>query len=103
MIMTPNGGSINVMDKRMPRIGETVYVLYGEELYVEKVFAIGAKEFILDSFRTSVEPFWLQNVEDKDRTWFYNLKDAAEELMSRYTDDYELVKYEKTWYGVRKL
>lgn len=91
------------MDNKMPRVGETVYVIFGDELYVEKVFAVGAKEFILDSFRTSKELFWLQKVEDKDRTWFYNLTDAAEELLSRYNDDYELVKYEKTWYGVRKL
>lgn len=91
------------MDNKMPRVGETVYVIFGDELYVEKVFAVGAKEFILDSFRTSKELFWLQKVEDKDRTWFYNLTDAAEELLSRYNDDYELVKYEETWYGVRKL
>ena len=91
------------MDNKMPRVGETLYVIYGDELYVEKVFAVGAKEFILDSFRSTKELFWLQKVEDKDRTWFYNLTDAAEELLSRYNDDYELVKYEKTWYGVRKL
>ena len=91
------------MDNKMPRVGETVYVIFGDELYVEKVFAVGAKEFILDSFRSTKELFWLQKVEDKDRTWFYNLTDAAEELLSRYNDDYELVKYEKTWYGVRKL
>lgn len=103
MIMTENGGNINVMDKKMPRIGETIYVLYGDEVYVEKVFAVGANEFILESFRNTQETFWLQKVEDKDKTWFYCLYEAVEELLSRFTDDYELVRYEKTWYGVRKL
>ena len=94
---------ISGLDFRMPLIGETVYVIYGEELYVEKVFAVSTKEFILESFRNTKEWFWLQKVEDKGKTWFDNFEAAKEEILSRYNDDYELVKYEKTWYGVEPL
>lgn len=91
------------MEKRMPRVGEKVYVLYGDELYEEKVFAVGEKHFILESFRNTVELYWLQRLEDKDSVWFFDLEDAKDDLMSRYNDDYELVEYTKRWYGVRRL
>ena len=91
------------MDKKMPRVGETVYVIYGDEIYEEKVFAVGEKHFILESFRTTVELYWLQKVEDKDDSWFFDLEKAKDELLSRYNDEYELVEYTKRWYGVRRL
>lgn len=88
---------------KMPKVGDKVYVLYGDELYEETVFAVGEKHFILESFRTTVELYWLQNFEDEGATWFFSLEDAKDELMSRYNDDYELVEYTKRWYGVEKL
>ena len=91
------------MDNKMPRVGETVYVIYGDEIYEEKVFAVGEKHFILESFRLTVEPYWLHELEGKDASWFFNLEDAKDELLSRYNDEYELVEYTKRWYGVRRL
>ena len=91
------------MDNKMPRVGEKVYVIYGDEIYEEKVFAVGEKHFILESFRNTVEMYWLQNLEDEGGSWFFDLEKAKDELMSRYSDDYELVEYTKRWYGVRRL
>ena len=91
------------MNGNMPRVGETVYVIYGDEIYEEKVFAVGEKHFILESFRNTVELYWLQRLEDKDSVWFFDLEKAKDELMSRYNDEYELVEYTKRWYGVRRL
>ena len=91
------------MDKNMPRVGEKVYVIFGSEIYEEKVFAVGEKHFILETFRITVEDYWLQKLEDKDQTWFFNLEDAKDELMAGYPDGYEVVEYTKHWYGVRRV
>lgn len=103
MNRTENGGYINVVDKRMPMIGQTIYRLYENELHVDKVFAIAGMGFILESFRTTKELYWWCELSDKDTTWFDNFNCAAEQLLSRYGDDYELVKHEANWYEVMPL
>ena len=104
MIMTENGGNINVMDKRMPKIDQTVYVIYGDCIFVEKVYALGEKSFIVESFkRNTKEDFWEWQYKDKGVAWFTDLEEAKGKLMSRYTEDYELVQYDATWYEVSKL
>ena len=70
---------------KMPRVGEKVYVLYGDELYEETVFAVGEKHFILESFRTTVELFWLQNFDDEGATWFFSIEDAKDGISSYAT------------------
>lgn len=89
---------------KIPKIGDTVYVIYAECIFVDKVFAVGEKEFILESFRRNTrEDYWLCRAEDKYNRWFDSLSDAKEKLMSSYNDDYELVQYDATWYEVEKL
>lgn len=103
-IATANGGYVEVTNKDMPMIGQTVYVIYGSCIYVEKVHALGEKGFIVASFnRNTKESFWEWQYRDRDVRWFTDLESAAEELMSKYTDDYQLVKYDSTWYEVEKL
>jgi hypothetical protein len=71
---------------------------------VEKVYALGEKGFIVASFkRNTKESFWEWQYRDKGVNWFTELEEAKDALMSRYTDDYELVQYDATWYEVSKL
>lgn len=103
MIKTGNGGVINVLDKRMPLIGQEIYRLWENELHVDKVFAIAARGFILESYKSTKENYSWCELSEKDKTWFDNFNDAAETLLSAYSDDYELVKHEDTWYEVMPL
>lgn len=89
---------------KMPKIGDTVYVIYGKCIFVDKVFAVGEKDFILASFRLNTkEDYWLCHACDKYKTWFDDLEEAKAVLMSHYDDDYYLMKYDATWYEVEKL
>ena len=103
-IETANGGYVEVKDKDMPKINQTVYVIYGDCIFVEKVYSLGEKSFIVASFkRNTKEDYWEWQYKDKGVSWFTDLEEAKEKLMSRYTDDYELVQYDATWYEVSKL
>jgi hypothetical protein len=88
----------------VPTIGQTVYVLYEDHLFVEKVYSLGEKTFLLASFRANTKiDFWEWRYKDYGIRWFLTYEDAEEELLSRYTDDYMLVGYESKWYEVVRL
>ena len=88
----------------VPEIGQEVYCIYGSCLYVEKVYAIGSVSFIVASYRRNTrEDFWEWRYDGYGKRWFTDLEQAKETLLSRYTDEYELVKYDATWYEVEKL
>ena len=91
------------MDKRMPRVGDKVWVIYENELTEETVEFVGDGKFILAGFRKTIELFWLQSVSNEGCTWFYDLEEAKTALLSRYDDEYDLVEETKTWYWVAKL
>lgn len=103
MNRTGNGGYINVVDKRMPMIGDKVWVIYEDELTEETVEFIGADKFILAGYQKYNALFGVQFISNKGSTWFYNFEDAQDWLLSKYGEDYTLVEEEKTWYRVEKL
>jgi hypothetical protein len=88
----------------VPEIGQTVYVLYEDCIFVEKVYSLGEKTFLLASFRANTKiDFWEWRYKDYGIRWFTTFESAEEELLSRYSDDYCLVGYESKWYEVERL
>lgn len=88
----------------VPKIGQTVYVIYEDCLFVEKVHSIGAYTFVITSYKANTKiDFWEWRYRDYKIRWFTDLEEAKETLLSRFTDDYELVEYESTWYEVEEL
>ena len=94
----------------VPTIGQTVYVIYQDRLYgqyglfVEKVHSLGRHTFVLAAFRANTKnDFWEWRYKDYGIRWFIDFESAEEELMSRFTDEYGLVKHNSTWYEVERL
>ena len=88
----------------IPEIGQKVYLIYGNSLFVEKVHSVGERSFIIASFKENTRrDYWEWYYKDFGKRWFWSFKDASEVLMSRFGDDYELVKYEEEWYEVERL
>lgn len=93
-----------MFDKRMPALGETIYRIYGKCIFVDTVYAIASKEFILESFlRNAKEEYYLCKVEGAGSAWFTDLDTAIEHLMSDYDETHKLVKYSAEWYEVEKV
>ena len=90
-------------DKKMPKVGDKVWVIYENELTEETVEFVGDGKFILAGFRKTKELFWLQLASNKGCTWFDDFEEAKTWLLSKYDDEYTLVEETKTWYWVGKL
>lgn len=51
--------------KRIPEIGQVVYLLYNDGILVDEVAFVGKKSFVIDSFgRSTCEDSWEWNYED---------------------------------------
>ena len=88
----------------VPKFGDTVYVIYENGIYKEKVHSLGMTAFIVEGFTADTKPsFWQWQYKDFGRLWFADLEQAQEELLSRFTDDYELVHYTNEWWEVEKV
>lgn len=92
----------------IPKVGQTVYVIYGNGLYKETVKFIGKKSFITEAIKDVIAgryrpDFCEWDYEDKDCEWFTDLQEGKDEILSRFDDDYELVEYEKTFWEMERL
>lgn len=90
--------------QHVPMIGQTVYVIYQDCLFVETVHSLGQHTFVLASYKANTRSdFWEWRYKDYGIRWFTDFEQAKDELMSRFTDEYELVEYDTTWYEVTRL
>lgn len=89
----------------IPKVGQTVYVIYDDEIFVEKVYALGKKAFIVSAWKDSAikSDFFEWFYDDVGSSWFTDFESAKEHILSFYDDDYELVEYDKVWYKVVRL
>ncbi len=90
--------------QRTPKIGQKVYVIYQDCLFVETVHSLGEKTFVIDSFKANTKSdYWEWRYKDYGIRWFTDFESAKDELLSRFGDDYELVGYSSEWYEVERL
>lgn len=89
----------------IPKIGQTVYVVYDGEIFVEKVYALGKDAFIVAEWKNSAikTDFFEWHYDDVGSTWFTDFGSAKEYILSFYCDDYELVEYDTSWYRVERI
>lgn len=76
-----------------PRVGRTVYCIYGNSILVEKVGYVGADSFIIESIwdcakDDCVEWFYT----DYEIEWFTSLANAKKVLISKYCGDCKVCK-----------
>lgn len=89
---------------RVPEIGQKVYVIYEDCLFVETVYCLGKATFIIESYRANTRTdFWEWRYREYGIRWFTDFETAKETLLAKFTDEYDLVEYSSKWYEVERL
>lgn len=90
-----------------PKLGEKVYVIYGNSISLEKVGYIGKDSFIIEAFESGVHFDFLEwNFADFEKNWFVSLTKAKEALLleaktlCRKNEKAKIVKLDKDYWEV---
>ena len=87
----------------MPKIGETVYIVWGNEIYKEKIYAIGKDFFIPTNYKKCTDRFSEIKFSSYGKNWFYQLGTAKDKVLEYLYEESEIVQGDKNWWYVNKL
>lgn len=86
---------------RVPMIGQKVWLIYEDCIFVDTVYCLGKDTFIILSFnRNTKNDFWEWRYKDFGKRWFTDFASAKKELLCGYGEEYGLVEHDTTWYEV---
>lgn len=88
---------------KKPRLGTTVYCIYGDGIFKDTVGYLGKDSFIVSSFNTATEnSSWEWEFDKYDIEWFTSIAKAKKALIDQFKDDYEgklkVTKMEEDWW-----
>lgn len=87
----------------MPRIGETVYLVYKNEIFKEKVYAIGEGFFIPTEYKKMREPLVEVRFSDYYDKWFLEFDKAKDKVLDLLTDEWDIIQGEENWWYASKI
>ena len=88
----------------VPAIGQKVWLIYEDCIFVDTVYCLGKDTFIIFSFNGNTKnDFWEWRYKDFGKRWFTNFEAAKEKLLSNYSEEYDLVEHDTTWYEVAAI
>lgn len=90
-----------------PRLGKTVYCIYGDGIFVDSVGYLGKDSFIIEGFGGSTyEDSWEWYYDQYNSLWFTNLAKAKKALLEQMDNTgaykFKIVKVYDDWYRVEE-
>ena len=91
-------------DLYVPAIGQKVWLIYEDCIFVDTVYCLGKDTFIILSFNGNTKnDFWEWRYKDFGKRCFTNFEAAKEKFLSNYSEEYDLVEHDTTWYEVAAI
>lgn len=81
-----------------PTIGQTVYLIIGNEIFEKKIYAITQNGFIAE-----YDGFSEHFLSNYAKDWFYDLDNAKDKVLDNLGDDWEIVQGEEDWWYFEKI
>jgi hypothetical protein len=81
-----------------PTIGQTVYLIIGNEIFEKKIYAITKNGFIAED-----DGFAEHILSHYGKDWFYDLDKAKNKVLDGLDEDWEIVQGEEDWWYADKI
>ena len=89
---------------QIPKLGDEVYLIYKDEIYKEKVYAVGEDFFMIKDYMIYKDQSLREiKFNAKGKIWFYDLSDAIETVMDNVGAGYEVVECEDDFWCAKKI
>lgn len=89
--------------KSNPKVGETVYLVFNNEIYKTKIYAVGEDFFIPKGYQGYVSILREIKFSDYGERWFHQLSTAKDKIIECLTDEEEIVEGAEDWWYVSQI